>query len=225
MNNLSIALNDVRTSDSAVNSVLRNTYFLLSLCLLCCAASTYLSVSVGATSPGFLMMIAGVYGLLFLVHATANSAMGIVSCLLFSGFMGYTLSPIIGLTLKFPAGSFILFTSITTTGLVFLSLSAYVLQTRQDFSFMSGMIFAGFASTFGLMLLNMLMGGIPGMFLIVSAMIALLSSASIMLHTSMIINGGERNYILATVSLFVSLYNLFVSILHILLMFSGSNRN
>ena len=124
-----------------------------------------------------------------------------------------------------PAGSLILFTSIGTTGLVFLSLSAYVLQTRQDFSFMGGMIFVGFMVVFALMMMNILLGGIPAMFLIVSAFIAMLSSASILFHTGLIINGGERNYVLATVSLFVAIYNLFISILQILMFFTGSSRD
>ena len=161
------------------------------------------------------------FGLLFMVHRTANSAAGIIFCLLFSSFMGYTLTPIIGFTLKMASGPLVLFTSLSVTGFVFLALSAYVLQTKQDFSFMTGMIMMGFMVTFGLILLNYLLGGIPALMLAISGFIAMLSSASILIHTSMIINGGERNYILATVSLFIALYNLFVSILQIMMMFNS----
>lgn len=223
MNQMTLAFNTVRTSDSAVNSVLRNTYFLLSLCLLTCSAATFASI-VTQVMPGFLVMIIGTYGLLFLVHKYADSGLGILFSLLFSAFLGFTLGPIVSYSLALPAGSFILLTSIGTTGLVFLSLSAYVLQTRQDFSFMSGMVFIGFMVVFALMMLNFIFN-IPAMFLVISAFIAMLSSASILLHTSLIINGGERNYILATVSLFVAIYNLFLSILQILMFFSGSSRD
>ncbi|MDA9832530.1 Bax inhibitor-1 family protein [Gammaproteobacteria bacterium] len=224
MNHMSLAFNSVRTSEKSVNIVLRNTYFLLSLCLMSCAAATYASV-VTQAMPGFLTMIIGTYGLLYLVHKNADSGKGVLLSLAFSGFLGYTLGPIISHSLALPSGTFILFTSISTTGLVFLSLSAYVLQTRQDFSFMGGMVFVGFMVVFAAMMLNILMGGIPAMYLIISAFIAMLASASILLHTSMIINGGERNYILATVSLFVAIYNLFLSILQILMFFSGSSRD
>lgn len=223
MNHLSLAFNEVRTSNAAINSVLRNTYFLLSICLISCAVATYLSV-ISQARPFFIITLIGTYGLLYLVHKNAESGLGILFSIAFSAFLGYTLGPIIGYSLSLPAGAFILFSSIGTTGLVFLSLSAYVLQTKQDFSFMNGMIFVGFMVVFAAMLLNLLFGGIPSLYLVLSAFVAMLSSASILLHTSMIINGGERNYILATVSLFVSLYNLFLSILQILMFFSGSNR-
>ena len=221
MNNLSIAFNDVKTSDSAVNATLRNTYFLLSLCLLACSGSVCLSYLLQAPAPGFMIQIIGMFGLLFLVHKTAHSAAGIFVAMLFSAFMGYTLTPIIAYTLNMAAGPAILFTSLSTTGFVFMALSAYVLQTRQDFSFMTGMTLMGFLVTFGLILLNLVLGGMPILMLGISGMIAMLSSASILLHTSMIINGGERNYILATISLFISLYNLFVSILQIMMMFNS----
>ena len=220
MTNLSIAFNDVRTSDAVVNSTLRNTYFLLSLCLLACSGSVYLSLVNQIAPPGFLFQIVGMFGLLFMVHRTANSAAGIIFCLLFSSFMGYTLTPIIGFTLKMASGPLVLFTSLSVTGFVFLALSAYVLQTKQDFSFMSGMTMMGFMVTFGLILLNFFVA-IPALMLAISGFIAMLSSASILIHTSMIINGGERNYILATVSLFIALYNLFVSILQIMMMFNS----
>ena len=220
MNNLSIAFNNVKTSDSAVNATLRNTYFLLSLCLLACSGSVYLSLLLLAPAPGFLTQIIGMFGLLFLVHKTAHSAAGIFVAMLFSAFMGYTLTPIIAHTLNMAAGPTILFTSLSTTGFVFMALSAYVLQTRQDFSFMTGMTLMGFLVTFGLILLSAFLPTTI-LTLAISGMIAMLSSASILLHTSMIINGGERNYILATISLFISLYNLFVSILQIMMMFNS----
>ena len=208
----------------AINSVLRNTYLLLSLCFFFSAAITYTAVVNSWSAPGPFMMIAGIYGLLFLVQATASSGLGILTCLMFSGFMGYSLAPMLSMVAGAHNGPAIILAATSSTALVFLGLSLYVLTTRKDFSFMFGMRMAATLVAFGLILVNFFIAS-SAMSLIISFLIATLSSASILMHTSMIVNGGERNYIMATVSLFVALYNLFISLLHIIMMFAGGSRD
>lgn len=169
---------------------------------------------------GLLIM----FGLLFLVHATARSAWGIATTFLFTGFMGYTLGPILEHILySYSNGGAIVGTALGATGFIFMTLSAYVLVSRKNFSYMGGMLMVAIMVAFMCSIAGILFS-MPFMQLIISGVFALLSSALILFHTSSIIHGGERNYILATVALYIALYNLFISLLHILSIFSG-NRN
>jgi len=205
----------------ASNQVLRNTYFLLGLTIVFSALMATLAVITHAAPMGFLSLI-GMFGLLYLVHATAHSGWGVASTFLFTGFMGYTLGPMIGYYMTaLSNGPEIVASALGATGLIFLSLSTYVLATKKDFSFMGGFLFVGvmvaFLGGLAAMIFNM-----PLLHILVSGAFAVLSSALIMFHTSNIIHGGERNYILATISIYVALYNLFVSLLHILSVFADS---
>ena len=214
----------VRSEQSvlATNKVLRNTYGLLSLTLLFSAACAGLAVMMNMPPMGMLITFAGYFGLLFATTRFANSGLGLLFVFALTGFMGLTLGPIISMYLSIPNGGQIVMTAMGGTGVIFLGLSGYVLTTRKDFSFIGGFlmvgILVGFLAGLGAYFFNM-----PGLSLAVSAMFVLLMSGLILYQTSEIIRGGETNYILATVTLFVSIYNLFLSLLHLLGAFGGDD--
>jgi len=223
-NTQSVAVRSSAESILSTHSVLRNTYFLLSLTLLFSAGTAAYAMAINAQSPGIIIFLVGMIGLSFLVSALRNSAWGIAAAFAFTGFLGYMLGPILNMYIQtFTNGSQIIMTALGATGFIFLSLSAYVLTTRKDFSYMGGFLFAAIMVAF--------IAGIAGIFfhmpmlqIIVSGAFALLSSGFILFHTSQIIHGGETNYIMATVSIYVALFNIFTSLLQLLGAFSG-NRN
>lgn len=212
-----------RNNESVIstNKVLRNTYLLLSITLLFSAFTAYLAYASGARPMNPLIMIVGVYGLMFLTQATRNSIWGLASAFAFTGFLGYTLGPVISFFMVgFSNGPQLVATALGGTGMIFFALSGYALTTRKDFSFLSGFLFVGIM----LVLLAMIAGvffQIPALQLVISAVFILISSGLILFQTSEIIHGGETNYISATVGLYVSIYNLFISLLNILSAFSG----
>ena len=205
----------------STNKVLRNTYMLLSLTFLFSAFTAYLSFASGARPMNPFLMIVGVYGLMFLTQALRNSVWGLVSVFAFTGFLGYTLGPILSYYLTSCSnGPQLVATALGGTGMIFFALSGYALTTRKDFSFLGGFLFIGTMVA----LLAMIAGiffHMPALQLTISAVFVLLSSGLILLQTSEMIHNGETNYISATVGLFVSIYNLFVSLLNLLSAFSG----
>lgn len=222
-NNITIT----RSSESAlaVNRVLRNTYFLLSLTLLFSAAiAAYATIS-NAPPVGILGLLVGMFGLYFLTVWLRNSAWGILAIFAYTGFLGYTLGPILNFYIhNFNNGGQIIGTSLGATGLIFLGLSAYVLTTRKNFNYLGGFITAAIIAAF-LIGLGALIFNIPMLQLIISGAFAIISSAFILYTTSEIIHNGERNYIMATISLYIAIFNLFVSLLRIFGAFGGSNRD
>lgn len=205
----------------ATNKVLRNTYLLLGMTFLFSALTAYISLSLNVKPLNPLLMIVGVYGLMFLTNALRNSALGIVSVFAFTGFLGYTLGPILNMYLThFSNGSQLIGTALGGTGLIFFALSGYTLTTKKDFSFLSGFLFAGFMVALLAMIAGIFLQ-IPALQLVISAAFILLSSGMILFQTSEIIHGGETNYILATISLFASIYNIFLSLLNLLSAFSS----
>ncbi len=205
----------------AVNRVLRNTYILLSLTLLFSALVAGFAMVTAAPYPGIILTLVGVYGLMFLTYRLRNSVWGLVSTFAFTGFLGYTLGPILNMvTSTYANGNQIIMMAFGGTGIIFLGLSAYVLTTRKDFSFMTGFMVVGTLVALVVMVLGFFFHA-PGFQLAISAIFMLLSSGWILWQTSAIIHGGERNYILATIGLYVQIYNLFVSLLQILSAFSG----
>lgn len=210
-----------RDSLLATHKVLRNTYMLLGLTFLFSAFCAYMSFSFNARPINPLLFILGAYGLMFLTHALRNSALGLVAVFAFTGFMGYTIGPIINLYVShFTNGAQLVGTALGGTGLIFFGLSGYALTTRKDFSYLSGFVFIAVMVAFLAMIGNLFFQ-IPALALGISAAFVLISSAVILLQTSQIIHGGETNYISATVTLFVSIYNLFLSLLNLLSAFSG----
>ena len=203
-----------------INKVLKNTYTLLSLTLIFSAFMAWVAALTGAMPMHFLPMIIGFYGLLFAVHKTANSVWGLFFVFAFTGFLGYTLGPILAMVSAVAPG--ILMTALGGTGLIFFALSGYVLVTRKDMSFLTGMITAGFVVLLVAMLANIFFQ-LPALNLALSAGFMLFSSAIILYQTSEIVHGGETNYIRATVTLFVSLYNIFISLINLLMAFSGND--
>lgn len=204
----------------ATNKVIRNTYMLLSMTVLFSALTAFISTQLQLPMPLWFVLI-GYFGLLYLTSATANSAMGLVSVFLLTGFMGLTLGPILNYYIHgFSNGPELVTAALASTGAIFFTLSGYAMTTRKDFSYMAGFLFIGMvvamlASIAGLFF------NLPGLQIAVSAAIVLIMSGYILFQTSQIINGGERNYILATVSLYVSLFNLFISLLNILSALAG----
>ena len=164
----------------------------------------------------------GYFGLLFLTSRFRNSGMGLAFVFALTGFMGYTLGPILNVYTSLPNGNQLVMTALGATGVIFLSLSGYALTSRKDFSFMGAFLMVGILVAF-LAGLAAVFFTMPGLSLAVSAMFVLLMSGLILYETSQIIHGGETNYIMATVSLYVSIYNLFLSLLQLLGAFSGED--
>ena len=211
------------TQALVINTVLRNTYQLLSACLLFSGLMAYTSLSFNLPHFGLLITLGGYFGLLFLVHKLQNSAYGLLAVFGLTGFMGLTLGPIINVyTSAFANGAELVAMAMTGTASIFLSLSAYALISKKDFSFMGGFLTAGIIVAF-LAGLGAYFFNVPSLSLAVSAAFILLMSGLILYETSSIIRGGQTNYIIATVTLFVSIYNLFLSLLHLLGAFSGED--
>ncbi|TKB49195.1 Bax inhibitor-1/YccA family protein [Ferrimonas aestuarii] len=197
-----------------INKVLRNTYMLLAMTLAFSAAVAGVTMALNLPYPGMIITLVGFYGLLFLVSKTADSAMGLVSVFALTGFMGYTLGPILNMYLGAGMGDVVIM-ALGGTALTFFGLSAYVLVTGKDMSFLGGMMMAGFWVIIAAFVANIFLQ-IPALSMALSCLFILFSSGAILMQTSAIIHGGERNYINATVTLFVSLYNIFVSLLSLL---------
>jgi len=204
----------------STNKVIRNTYLLLSLTLAFSALTAGVSAALNLPHPGILLTLVGYFGLLFAVHKLQNSGGGIIAVFALTGFMGYTLGPIINRYLGLPNGGEIVMQAMAATAVIFIGLSAYALTTRKDFSFMGGFLSVGILVAF-LAGLAALFFEIPALSLTVSAAFVLLMSGLILYETSNIIHGGETNYVLATVTLFVSIFNLFTSLLQLLGVFGG----
>lgn len=215
-------VNATHTRESAVvvNKVLKNTYLLLALTLAFSALTASFAMASNAAPVNIWMMLIGFYGLLFVTHKLSNSAWGLLAVFALTGFMGYTLGPILGYYMASANGSQLVMTALGGTAFIFFGLSGYALVSRKDFSFLSGFMMAGFLVIVAAFIANLFLQ-IPALQLALSAAFMLFSSAAILMQTGAIINGGERNYILATVTLYVSLYNIFISLLHLLTAFGG----
>jgi modulator of FtsH protease len=199
----------------AAHRVLRNTYLLLSLCLGFATVTAATSATLGLPHPGILITLVGYFGLLFLVSKLRNSGWGIAAVFALTGFMGYTLGPIISHYLSMPNGTQTVAMALGGTAAIFLALSGYALTTKRDLSFMGGFLMVGILVAF-LAGLGAIFFNIPALSLAVSAVFVLLMSGLILYETNNIVRGGETNYVMATVTLFVSLFNLFTSLLHLL---------
>lgn len=203
------------TSESLISThkVLRNTYMLLSMTLAFSAVVAFAAMAMNAPALPWWGMLIGFYGLLFLTNATSNSSAGILSVFALTGFLGYTLGPILNRYIGAGLGDIVAL-ALGATALVFFACSAYVLTTKKDMSFISGMMVALFVVLLVGIIANIFLA-IPALGLALSSLFVIFSSGAILLATSNIIHGGETNYIRATVDLYVSIYNLFVSFLQI----------
>ena len=202
-------------SAPTANRVLRNTYWLLALTLTFSAGIAAATAALRLPHPGIIITLIGYFGLLFLTTRLRDSVWGLASVFGLTGFMGYTLGPIVSHYLTMPNGHQIVTMAMGSTAGIFLGLSAYATASRRDFSFLGGFLMTGIIVAF-LAGLGAIFFSIPALSLTVSAAFVLLMSGLILYQTSAIIHGGETNYIMATVTLFVSIFNLFTSLLHLL---------
>ena len=204
----------------ATNKVLKNTYMLLAMTLLFSAVTAGIAMAMNLPPINPILTMVGYFGLLFLTSKFSNQSLGLLFVFMLTGFMGVTLGPIINMYMSIGNGYQMVMTALGGTGVIFLGLSGYALTSRKDFSFMGGFLMVGilvaFLAGIGAMIFSM-----PILSLAVSGMFILLMSGMILYQTSEIIHGGETNYIMATVSLYISIYNLFLSLLHILSALSG----
>lgn len=200
----------------ATNKLIRNTYTLLSMTLLFSALTAAVSVYLRMPPMTYLICLGGAFLLMWLaLPRTANSAAGLGVVFGITGLMGFALGPILSMYLSLANGPQIVATALGGTGVIFLGLSGYALTTKRDFSFLGGFLFVGILVVFGAALLNIFMA-IPALSLALSAAIVMLMSGFILFDTSRMVNGGVDNYIIATVQLYVNIFNLFVSLLHLL---------
>ncbi|SFC79088.1 modulator of FtsH protease [Collimonas sp. OK412] len=201
--------------DGAARKVLRNTYLLLSLCLGFSAIVAGASIAFSLPAPGIIITLIGYFGLLFLVTKYRDQGLGVGLVFALTGFMGYTLGPIVSHYLSLPNGGLTVMMALAGTAVIFLGMSAYALVTKRDLSFMGGMLTVGVLVAF-VAGLAAIFFSIPALSLTVSAVFVLLMSGMILFETNNIVRGGETNYVMATVSLFVSIFNLFTSLLQLL---------
>ena len=209
-----IVVNSQEESLLSTHKVLRNTYFLLGLTMAFSAVVAYISMSLNLPYPNLIVLLVGFYGLLFVTNRLANSAWGILAAFAFTGFMGYTIGPILNMYVARGMEDLIML-AFAGTAIVFFACSAYVLTTKKDMSFLSTAIF----SLFIVLLLGIVASfffQIPALAVGISALFVVFSTMTILYETSNIIHGGETNYIRATVSIYVSIYNLFISLLRLL---------
>ncbi|ATR83824.1 Bax inhibitor-1/YccA family protein [Pseudomonas defluvii] len=204
----------LQVEQQEVSRVLRNTYGLLALTLVFSGIMAYVAQQMRVGYPNVFVVLIGFYGLFFLTNKLRDSVWGLVSTFALTGFMGFILGPILNRYLGMQGGAEVVSSAFAMTALVFGGLSAYVLITRKDMSFLGGFITAGFFVLMGAVLASLFFQ-ISGLQLAISAGFVLFSSVCILFQTSAIIHGGERNYIMATISLYVSIYNLFVSLLQL----------
>lgn len=208
------------------NKVLRNTYLLLSMTLFFSALTAAAAMAIDAPPMG-LMSLFVMLGLLYGVHKLKDSGWGLAMVFAFTGFMGFVLGPLLNYYMATAGGTETVMTALGLTGFVFLSLSGYTLTTQKDFTFLRGFIFVGLMVAMGTLLILLIgpMFGlhIPGLYMAYSAGLVILAAALILFDTSRIIHGGETNYLLATVALYMDIYILFTHLLHLLGVFGGDD--
>lgn len=211
------------TSVLETNKVLRNTYMLLAMTLVFSAVCAGLTMMMGISRMGALVMSIAAIGIIwFVIPRVANKPSGIIWTFAFTGLLGGSLGPMLFFYLNMPGGASIVMQALGGTALIFFALSAYVLTTKKDFSFMAGFLITGLVVALVAMLANIFLA-IPALSLAISAAIIFIMSGFILYDTSRIIHGGETNYVLATVSLYLNIYNIFVHLLSILGVMGGDD--
>ncbi len=206
--------NASESSAIEINKVLRNTYMLLALTLGFSAVTATITSFMNIGMVGYFAMVIGAFISLFIVHKKADSASGLAWVFVFTGLIGGSLGPILSSYVAAGMGHLVA-QALGATAVVFLSLSAYALVSKKDFSFLGGFLMIGMVVVLLGIVANFFFQ-MPGMFLAINAAIIFIMSGFILFDTSRIIHGGETNYIRATVSLYLSIYNIFLSILHLL---------
>jgi len=219
----SFAVTRPAESTLATNKLIRNTYTLLSMTLLFSALTAGVAMALNFPYMGPLITLGGYFGLLYLTTRLRNSVWGLVAIFALTGFMGLTLGPLLNFYIHaYANGGKLVMSALGGTGIIFLGLSGYALTSRKDFSFLGGFIMVGILVAF-LAGIGALIFNLPALSLAVSAMFILLMSGYILYLTSELVQGGQTNYIMATIGLYVAIYNLFTSLLNLLGAFSGRN--
>ena len=206
----------------STNKVLKNTYMLLGLTLLFSTVTAGISMAMGLPHGAALILTLVGFGLLFVVNRTADSSKGLIAIFAFTGVMGASIGPMLNYYLAMPGGPALVMQALGGTALVFFGLSAYALTTRKDFSYMGGFLMVGLLVAVVAMIANIFLA-IPALSLTISAAVVMIMSGLILFDTSRIINGGETNYIRATVALYLDIYNLFIHLLHLLTALGGDD--
>ena len=206
----------------STNKVLKNTYMLLGMTLAFSAVCAGISMAMGLPHGAALILSLVGFGLLFVVNKMADSSKGLLAIFAFTGVMGASIGPMLNYYMSMPGGPALVMQALGGTALVFFGLSAYALTTRKDFSYMGGFLMVGLLVAVVAMIANIFLG-IPALSLTISAALVMIMSGLILFDTSRIINGGETNYIRATVALYLDIYNLFIHLLHLLTAFSGDD--
>ncbi|MBA6327396.1 Bax inhibitor-1/YccA family protein [Colwellia sp. MB02u-6] len=209
------SINASRSSAVEINKVLKNTYMLLSMTLAFSAVTAAISMAMGLPQMAALIMILVSFGLLFVVNKNADKASGIFWIFAFTGLMGASLGPMLNYYAAMPNGASLIMQALGGTALIFFALSGYALTSKKDFSFMGGFLMVGLIVAVIAMVANIFFQ-IPALSLAISAAIIMIMSGLILYDTSRIIHGGETNYIRATVSLYLNIYNIFVHLLSLL---------
>jgi modulator of FtsH protease len=224
--NIGIMKPIAQESSIPINQVLRNTYLLLSLTLLFSAATAGYAILAAAKPMNIFVLLIGMFGLYYLTVWLRDSRWGLAAIFAYTGFMGYTLGPIINFYIHgFSNGPQIVMSALGATGAIFLGLSAYVLVSKKNFSYLGGFISVAAIAAFLLGLAGIFFH-MPILQLIISGAFAVISAAFILYTTSEVLQGGETNYIMATISIYIAIFNLFVSLLRLLSAFAGgSNRS
>ena len=186
------------------------------------AVTAGISMAIGLPQGAALILTLVGFGLLFVVHKMADTSKGLLAIFAFTGVMGASIGPMLSYYLSMPGGPALVMQALGGTALVFFALSAYALTTRKDFSYMGGFLMVGLLVAVVAMIANIFLA-IPALSLTISAAVVMIMSGMILWDTSRIINGGETNYIRATVALYLDIYNLFIHLLHLLTALGGDD--
>lgn len=219
MNTPEVAVSRSQSAVYSTNKVIRNTYLLLAMTLVFSAITAGVSMALQPSPLVYFGSVIASFVMIFVINRMQNSVWALPLTFLFTGLMGFGLGPLLNHYLAMPNGGEVIMTAMSMTALTFLGLSAYVLTSRKDFSFMGGFLTAGLIVVVVAVLANLVMSmfgvHISGLQLAISAAAVLLFSGFILYDTSNIVNGTYTNYVMATVSLYLNIYNLLVHLLHL----------
>ncbi|MBF0254948.1 MAG: Bax inhibitor-1/YccA family protein [Gammaproteobacteria bacterium] len=223
MNRYEMSMERSVASVVSTNKLIKNTYMLLAATLLFSAVMAAVSVVAQMPSWTYLVSVIGAMLLgIFVLPRTANSSAGLGVIFLITGLMGFGLGAVISQYLSLPNGPQIVGTAFGGTGIIFLGLSGYALTSKRDFSFMGGFLFAGMLVVVVAALANIFLE-MPALSLAISGVVILLMSGFILFDTSRMVNGGETNYLFATYGLYLTIFNIFISLLQLLGIMGGDD--
>ena len=216
---------DVAVSTAASQRVLRNTYLLLALTMVPTVIGAFIGMQtagiiMAAPIIGSLVMIAAVIGLQFAIAANRNSGVGIALLLLMTGLLGWWLGPILNVALSMKNGMALVGYAAVGTGIVFFAMGALAQTVKRDLSFMGKFLFVGMIALLVAMIANMFLQ-IPALALTISTLVIVVFSLFLLYDLQRIMRGGETNYVMATTGVYMSLFNIFANLLHLLLALAG----